>query len=134
MARFDHIVSSGSVVAPYADPERAPGTNGPDDKGAPSRLNADPSHPHSHHTITVGVEVAVSAIVAGVTAETDANLGGELFVSHVVETPGGVVDPTTAAAGLTSVQKFTPLNAGHHLFVMRRDNGGGVAIHFEAAV
>ena len=105
------------------------GTDGPDDKGAPSRVNPAAGHPPKHIVGSVGVQVEFSAVVGGVVGEVDANLGGRLFVGHLAEFPGASPPAITNPAAQTSVQRFTPVKLGHYLVVFTRPAGGRLAAH-----
>ena len=130
MADFDVQIGGAVTVAQFDDPERAPGTLGPEDKGAPSRLNAGAAHPHLHLRVAVGGAVTVTAKGGA----TDAALGGRLFSSYFAERPSGTPEPIiTFAPGTTSVQSWTAGAVGHYLFVMAWDAAGGrLAIHIDA--
>ncbi len=131
MADFDLAISSGAAPAQFFDEERAPGTLGPDDKGAPSRLNTTTSHPHLHFLAAQGATVEVTA-EQGL---TDAALGGT-FTGHFAESPSGIPVPvTTFVPGTSSVQSFTLNGVGHYTWVMTYDKGGvasgRIAVHLD---
>ena len=130
MADFD-VVVTGAVVAQFVDAERAPGTLGPADKGAPSRLNTTTSHPHLHFTIAPGGVVTVTAEGGA----SDAALGGT-FTGHFAELPtGSPFPPVTFPPGFSGTQSFTLNALGHYLFVITFDKSGvasgRIAIHLD---
>ena len=132
MPDFDAKYTSGIAVANWEDPEDPPAGLY---KGAPSRLNAGPiKHLQFRASLTVLVEV--SMIVAGVLGETDANLGGRLFSAWWIEEPYTAqvlaLPAFSNPAGQSSVQRFVPTSAGHHVFGVRRDTGGALIFHVEA--
>lgn len=130
MADFQLEPTAGTAVESFADDERPPGTDGPDDKGAPSRLSPASGHPNMHLVGTVGVQVQFTARVGGVLGEVDANLGGRLFTGHLAERPTGGAPPLLSSpAGQTSVQRFTPTKLGHYLVVVTREGGGRISAH-----
>lgn len=97
-----------------------------------SRLNPLAALPSRYQRATVGVMVEMRATVGGVEGPADGALGGALFTSDVGESPEFVLP--TSPAGFTSIQRFTPVAAGHYLWVMRHAGGGAVAIHLDAEV
>lgn len=98
--------------------------------GKPTRINPRPGLPHRRRVGSVGVQLTVTAVVAGVSAPLDAALGGRLFTGTLAETPGAL-PPVTSPGGQSSVQRFTPTVAGHYTFVMRRQDGGGQWLHVD---
>lgn len=133
MPSFTIAPASGVAVEPWEDPPREPGTAGPDDPGAPSRLNPRAGTSHKRWVAAVGIEVEINASVPGLgAAPLDSSLGGDLFYSWKVgPQPGGVT--LAHDAGQSSVLRFTALAAGHYTLGMGRHNGGGAVIfHVDA--
>jgi len=128
-ARF---TSANVTVVDWDDPERAAGTFGPNDPGAPSRLNPSPGHPMRRPRCPDnGSTVTVKATVGGVEGELDANLGGRLFYAWWLEYPGAAAPVFSNPGGQTSAQSFLPLDQGHHLFGIARVDGGAVLFHLD---
>ncbi len=129
MAEFDADFSDGATIALWNDPPSA----GP---GAlPSRLNAFAEHPHLRYVAETGVPVEVTAVVGGVSAPMDAALGGRLFSFYVIEWPLEGTSPppaTSGAAAQSSVQTFTPTEAGHYTLKMKRPAGGAILLHIDS--
>jgi hypothetical protein len=121
MPDFRATFTSGTTLQPWTDP--ADGTR-------PSRLNTTTQRGHKRRVGTVGVQIEVTATVAGVTAPMDAALGGLLFLGMFAEHPGASPAISTPAAQ-SSIQRFTPSVAGHYTFVLRRDGGGGLFMHVD---
>ena len=113
----------GTTVSTWLDPPTI---------SKPTRLNAFSEHPHRRAIATVGVEVEVTATVAGVEGEVDANLGGRLFSFFFAELPSLLVPSITSPAGQSSVQRFTPIAAGHHTLKLKRPEGGAILLHVDA--
>lgn len=86
-------------------------------------------HPLLYWRGTVGQAIVLKAIVNGVTGPADGTLGGNLFHASLGEWPLGFGPPSVSqTGGFTSIGTFTPLHAGHHLFVFRRPSGGAVGV------
>jgi hypothetical protein len=117
------IAFDGAPLAPWLDPPTGE---------LPSRINPTPTHPHLRRLATVGQEVELAAVVAGVTGPLDGALGGRLFVGWFIEHP--TVEPPAVAspAGQSSVCRFTPPLPGHYTYCLRRDGGGGLILHVDA--
>jgi hypothetical protein len=122
MADFG-IAFAGAPLAPWLDPPTG---------DLPSRINPTPTRPHLRRRATVGAEVELAAVVAGVTGPLDAALGGRLFLGWWIEHP--TVGPPAVAvpAGQSSVRRFTPELAGHYTYCLRRFGGGGLILHVDA--
>lgn len=120
MADFTVRLTAGVVLTVWDDHPAARG----------SRLNPQVTHPSRYWKATVDSPVTMKATVAGVEGPMDGALGGRLFTSDfgMAASPVGA----TGAGGQSSVQTFTPRQAGHYLWVMRRAGGGVVAIHLDA--
>lgn len=120
----------GNLVAEMVDDERAPGTLGPDDKGAPGRFNASDQEPslHAKTTLAAGA-VTVECRVGGVDAPLDINLDGKLFTATFAEWPERYETPPdspptiTLGIGQSSLLTWAPKVVGHYVFVVYRDWG-----------
>ncbi len=125
MADFRLAFDTGVTFEAWADPpESSP-------RELPSRLNPNTEHPHTRAVGTTGTAVGFFAIVDGVAAPLDTALGGELFSAIVVEAPGAP-PACTGLAGQSSVQRFTPAQAGHYtLFMTRQGAHGGIYAHVD---
>ena len=117
------IAFSGAPLAAWTDPATST---------APSRINPAPNRQHLRRRATVGVQVSLSAVVAGVTGPLDAALGGRLFFGWFIEYPTAGVPPVSVPAGQSSVRRFTPTLAGHYTYCLRRADGGGLILHVDA--
>lgn len=122
MADFEVHVASGATLTPWLDP----GTG-----SQPSRVRPHPGLPQLYWQARVGLLVELRAKVAGVEAPLDAALAGRLFAACMVESPWGSVS-LVSPVGRSSVQRFTPVVAGHHTIRIRRHNGGVVIVHLDA--
>ena len=131
MPDFDAALTSGTAIATWDDPQRAPGTLGSDDKGAPSRINPSYAASLLRATGAIATEIEITATVGGVVAPLDAALGGRLFQAWAVEWPGAIMPVFTSPAGQSSIQRFTPAAAGHYTIGIRREGGGAVILHVD---
>jgi hypothetical protein len=122
MADFGAVFTSGVTVQPWLDP-------GLGDR--PDRLNPRAEHQHRRHVGEPGVEVELSARVAGVLAPLDAALGGQLFLAFLAESPVFPPPPVSSPAGQSSVQRFTPLVAGHYTLRIVREAHGSLFVHVD---
>ena len=122
MADFRAVFSAGAVVVPWDDPAFG---------ARPGRLNPRPEHPHRRHRGNVGVQVQVSARVAGVLAPLDAALGGELFTAFFAEAPVFPAPNLTNPGGQSSVQRFTPIVPGHYTLRLVREGHGSLFLHVD---
>lgn len=122
MADFRAEFTSGTTVVPWDDPASG---------ARPGRLNPRPEHPHLRHRGNVGVQVQVSARIAGVLAPLDAALGGELFTAFLAEAPVFPLPAVSNPGGQSSVQRFTPLVAGHYTLRLVREGHGSVFVHVD---
>jgi hypothetical protein len=118
MADFRAEFTDGAVVQPWLDPALG---------DRPDRLNPRAEHLHRRHVGAVGVQVEVSARVGGVLAPLDAALGGELFLAFIAEAPVFPAPP----GGQSSVQRFTPLAAGHYTLRIVREAHGSLFVHLD---
>ncbi len=125
MADFRLAFDTGVTFETWQDPpESSP-------RELPSRLNPNTEHPHTRAVGTTGVAVQFLAVVNGVDAPLDTDLGGELFSAIVVEAPGSPPH-CTGSVGQTSQQRFTPTEAGHHtVFMTRQGAHGGIYAHVD---
>jgi hypothetical protein len=123
MASFEATFTDGATIAPWNDPASG---------GVPTRLNAFGEHPHLRFTAVAGVEVEVSASIAGVVGPLDATLGGLLFAMTFAEIPVALPPAITSPAGQSSVQRFTPPEAGHYTVKLKRPQNGSVFLHIDA--
>lgn len=121
MADFRAEFTAGASVVAWDDPAFG---------ARPGRLNPRPEHPHRRHRGSPGVQVVVSARVAGVLGPLDAALGGELFTAFFAETPG-VAPALTTPAGQSSVQRFTPTDEGHYTLRLVREGHGSLFVHVD---
>ena len=99
-----------------------------------SRTTARASLPHRHYVGTVGTEiVAMASLVAGGTpGPMDSELDGRLFSSDIGENSSDEFPSGPAGdSSRSSVQRFTPLAAGHFLWVIRHSGGGAVGFHLD---
>lgn len=117
------IAFAGAALAPWTDPATVT---------RPSRINPAPNHRHLRRRATVGVQVTLSAVVAGVTGPLDGALGGRLFFGWFLEYPTFSAPGVTVPAGQSSVRRFTPTLAGHYTYLLRRADGGGLILHVDA--
>lgn len=123
MASFDATFTDGATIAQWDDPAFG---------GVPTRQNAFEEHPHLRFVAEVGVEVEVSASIAGVVGPLDATLGGLLFSFSFAELPGISPPSITSPVGQSSVQRFTPPAAGHYTMKLKRPANGAVILHIDA--
>jgi hypothetical protein len=122
MADFRAEFTAGASPVPWDDP--ASGSR-------PGRLNPRAEHPHLRHEGSLGVQVSVSARIGGVLAPLDAALGGELFSAFLAESPVFPAPPVSNPVGQSSVQRFTPLVAGHYTLRMVREAHGSLFVHVD---
>lgn len=122
MPDFSARLTSGVVLTPWDDHAGA---------GA-SRINPFAARPSKYQKATVGVQVEMRATIGGVEGPADAALPDptKLFSSDFGEAPLPTV--VTGVGGSSSIQRFTPLVAGHYLWVMRHAAGGAIGIHLDA--
>ena len=97
-----------------------------------SRLRPTNGLPHRRLKTNVGAQIEFRCQVDAVDAPLDGALGGRLFTAWIAEYPAVPVPTPMHPAGQTSVWKFVPVHVGHYLIVIRRENGGSVAVHFDA--
>lgn len=121
MPDFEARIASGAMLAVWTDPATADG---------PSRINPHPAHPPRYQRVELGSTVTVKASVAGVEGPPDSALGGRLFTTHFAEVPIWPPPAITTPPGSTSIASFVPNHLGHHLVVLRRQDGGAVALPF----
>jgi len=121
MPNFDARITAGAALTVWVDAPTAT---------APTRLNPNPAHPPKYHRVELGVTVTVKASVGGVEGPMDAALVGKLFTSHFGEVPVWPPPAITNPPGQSSVATFKPKYLGHHLLVMRREDGGAIAVPF----
>src|SRR5262245_22697396 len=121
MPNFDARITAGAALRVWTDPPT------PD---APTRLNPNPAYPPKYWRVEQTVSVTIKATVNGVEGPHDALLGSKLFTAHFAEMPVWPPPAITSPPGHTSVVTFTPKHKGHHLLVMRREDGGAVALPF----
>lgn len=119
MPDFTARPTAGTTVAIWTDPP---------DGDLPTRINPLPGAPHRYHRGQINVAITIDATVDGVEGPLDAALGGRLFVHSFGEWPTGGLASITSPGGQSSVATFTPLQPGHLLFTMRREDGGAVLI------
>lgn len=122
MADFRAEFTAGAASVPWDDP--ASGSR-------PGRLNPRAEHPHRRHEGSLGVQVTVAARVAGVLAPVDAGLGGELFTAFIAESPVFPSPPLSSPGGQSSVQRFTPIVAGHYSLRLVREGHGSLFVHVD---
>lgn len=134
MPDFQSRWTAGSAVDEWNDPEALDGSK-------PSRLNPVKGHPFRRRVATVGVEVELSAYVIGLgVAPLDSALpldgpGGTPRLWHdleIIEYPSPTKPAVTSPAGQSSVQRFTPTQAGHHTLRFSRPQGGAWWLHIDA--
>jgi hypothetical protein len=124
VADFAAAFTAGVTLEPWDDPSSV----SPD---RPSRINPRPEHIHKRHVGTTGVEVEVTATVAGVAGPLDATLGGELFSLSFHEGPTLPFPAVSSPAGQSSILRFTPSAVGHYTVQLSRPNHGGVILHVD---
>lgn len=128
MPDFTLRPTAGVSVQIWEDPAYDP-VDTPDLGEFPSRINPLPGAPHRYYRIIVGALVTIKATVGGVEGPLDGALGGRLFTSSFGEWPlPGGLPAISSPGGQSSVATFTPIKAGHHLFTMRRTDGGAVLL------
>src|SRR5262245_42900543 len=118
---FEARITAGATLTVWVDVATAK---------APTRLNPNPVHPPKYQRVTWGDTVTVKATVNGVEGPLDAQLGGTLFKCHFAEVPIWPPVAITSPPGQSSVATFKPKYVGHHLLVMRREDGGAVGVPF----
>lgn len=123
MADFRAEFTAGAVVVAWDDPAFG---------SRPGRLNPRAEHSHRRHNVALGVQVEISARVGGVLAPLDAALGGELFSAFIAESPVFPAPPLTSPGGQSSVQRFTPIVAGHYTIRLVREAHGSMFVHVDA--
>ncbi len=112
---------AGPLLRRWVDPPSA--------TGAPSRIRPRAGREQLYWWAKVGVPIVLKATVGGVEGPLDSALGGRLFHPFLVE---GFGPPLfIAAAGLTSCITWQPMNGGHHVVGVRRDQGGAYLVHFD---
>lgn len=97
----------------------------------PSRVNFREAVPQRYLVGHVNTEIELSAVVDGVVGPLDPALSGRLFKTWFVEAPGLPIWMTKAASDQSSVQRFTPKNAGHYTIGFERPDGGIVHVHID---
>lgn len=118
MTDFNARFSAGTTLEPWLDP--ASGSR-------PTRLNPLTNQGHVRRVGSVGVEIEVTAEVGGVDAPLDGALGARTFFAWFAEHVGATPVLSTPV-GQSSVQRFTPLEAGHYTFALARHGGGGTVV------
>lgn len=104
------------------------------DDAVPSRLNPLPDRQQTFWQCNVGDTVTITANVGTTVAPMDGALGGRLFYPKWAEWPTGYAPPAVVVTpGQSSVMTFVPLWPGHYTFVLKRPDGGGIMIPFEAS-
>lgn len=129
MADFRVRFTAGITLEAWEDPAAI--VSGRD---LPSRLNPQPAHGHTREVAATGVEVELTMTVREVgDAPLDAALvDGNLFEAYPIEWPGTGPGPAfTGAVGQSSVQRFTPLLAGHYTLLVSRTGHGGIYAHVD---
>ena len=128
MPNFDAKVF-GSSVLPWPDPASA--------TGEPSRLHPDAPYPQwlwVVHPGGSGVGFSIRCIVNGVEAPLDTALGGDLFTWSWVDQPLATAPTWSSPAGQSSIRNITIASgvAAHFSVLVRRSNGGGIIVPFDA--
>lgn len=135
MPDFTARPTAGFTVQIWTDPAFDDPSDDPDLGEFPSRINPLPGAPHRYYRIVVGLTVTIKATVGGVEGPLDGALGGRLFTSSFGEWPmPGGLPSISSPGGQSSVATFAAINAGHHLFTMRRTDGGAVLIPLLAII
>lgn len=124
VADFAVDFTSGVALEPWDDPQSV----SPD---KPSRVNPQPEHIHKRQVGAVGVQVELTASVAGVAGPVDGTLGGELFSLAFHEAPALPFPSVSNPGGQSSVQHFTPIYVGHYTVQLTRPNHGAVILHVD---
>ena len=141
MADFELRIAqpAGTPVVPlqWTDAQRAPGTNGADDKGRPARTNFDTDAPGHHFRVPLNTAVYIEAgLVNGSVIDwipTDAAAVRTWTIFEAERPQGSGPLSFVGTAGSSSQQTFTPTARGHYTLIMRRDTGGAVVIHLDVA-
>lgn len=131
MPDFTARFSAGVVLEDWLDPARPAETQGPDDPGAPSRLNPRPGYPHKRWVAQTGQEIEIAATVNTVEGLPDSSLSGRLFFAWTVERPDGAPVPVfTHPLGpdQSAIQHVTVYTPGHYCFGIGRQSGGGAIL------
>jgi hypothetical protein len=98
----------------------------------PPRINPADGHPHKYVRAIVGSYLQLAAVVNGVEAPMDSELGGRLFTSWVVEYPTPYEPPIVSPAGQSSLIDVRLDVEGHYTIMVRREGGGGCLLHVDA--
>jgi hypothetical protein len=119
MALFDVILASGVTLHDWSTGE--------------PRANPMPGRPQYGYLGTVGVEIEAH-IFDGVEAPADPVEpdGPYFYQSDIGEWPMTMGPPViTSETGYQSIQRFTPTEPGHYLWVFRKWLYGALAVHIE---
>jgi hypothetical protein len=122
VADFRAEFTAGTIVVPWDDPALG---------ARPGRLNPRAEHPHRRVEGSLGVQVEISLRIDGVLAPLDGSLGGELFTAFFAESPVFPAPPVSSPVGQSSVQRFTPLVAGHYTLRIVREQHGSLFVHVD---
>lgn len=130
MADFSADFSAGTTLEQWTDPALATSPF------TPTRINVFTETPHRYRKGVTGSPITITATVPafdGVAGEVDANLGGRLFALHFAEIPQLPPPSVSNPGGQSSVQTFTPRQAGHYTVRMERSGatGGSVFLHVD---
>jgi len=94
----------------------------------PSRLN--PEARIEHRRFVGATLTPIVAVFTRTDGSTDYDTPA--FTAWLAEAPGPAAHwPTVAADGAGNRQGFTPTRAGHYTLVVRHENGGSIAVHFD---
>ena len=122
MPNFDLRVHSGASAESWDDP----------------RLNHRGSTQHLYRRVYPQTWPAVTtvelrAVVGGVEAPLDVDLGGDLFHAARISFSGSFPFAITQPAGQSSkiLLSLSAHQLGHQELVVRRDNGGAIFLSFE---
>ncbi len=133
MPDFEARIHSGASTAVWSDPT-APWTrlSGSVPITLPSRLNPNPTHPHTYWRVTPPSTVELRAKVNGVDTPLDTALGGRLFQAAWAQRSGTSPPSIVQTPGQSSVATvaLTSAHLGFFLLLFWRPQGGAVAIPF----
>ena len=120
MSNWEPRITAGGVLTTWTD------TTG--------RTRQKTEHPSKYYLGTVGAPMTiVCALLSDGVVHADVDLGGHLFTAHFAEHATAYQPAITSGAGNSATWTFTPPAAGHYTLVIRREEGGACAIHFDAA-